>query len=397
MDGFTWMIIALVAVSTGIGLVAVYFYRRSEKNFSETLAGVLGVSELQWDPQQSTFQYRGLSFRYERYQGSKNSPPSFSVGVICQGTGGEFELYPEGGFHRFFKNLGLSREVQTGDDAFDSRFYIASDKPGFAAECFRSAEKREAARRIFDLKASSITHSKNRMIVKWSGHGSHKDGVAALREAMEVLATLAKDLPPFQDVPYDTATGARSPLAARLWVFAGAIAVLAAGIGGVVYASASYEVFDVWGLFVFSLRFSLPLLGVFLYFAVTSLAGQSRSYRDISIAALIAVIGFLLSGASFTALYNGMADRAPVTSRTLLITDKKITRSDDSTSYDLIVPSWRQGHAYEYMETNCVLYRKVVPGKDYATVLTKPGRLGFEWKVGMRVVPEKMAKESVPQ
>jgi hypothetical protein len=397
MDIFSWMIIGVVVLSAAIGLVAVQFSRRAETKFKETLTSVLGAPDFQWDSQQNTFRHQGLSFRYERYQGSKNSPPSFSVGVICQATGGEFELYPEGGLHRFFKNLSLSREVQTGDDAFDSRVYIASDKPGFAAECFRSAEKREAARRLFDLKASSITHSGGRLIVKWNGHNSHNDGVAALRDAMAVLAILAKDLPLCQDVPQETGTGIRSPFAIRLCVYIAAAAVLGAGILSVIYVSTNYEVFDVWGLFVFSLKFSLPALGVFLYFSVASLAGQSRSYRDISVAVFLVFIGFPLFGAGFTALYNGMADRAPVTSRMLLITDKQINKSGDSPSYGLLVPSWRRGHGYEYLETNCVLYRKVVPGKDHAVVLTKPGRLGFEWKLGMRVIPENIPEMDASQ
>jgi len=48
------------------------------------------------------------------------------VGVAC-GAGFTFTLKPEGGFDRLSKSIGLTKECQTGDAAFDDAIYVLSD------------------------------------------------------------------------------------------------------------------------------------------------------------------------------------------------------------------------------------------------------------------------------
>jgi hypothetical protein len=52
---------------------------------------------------------------------------------------------------RFFKRHGITNEIQTLDQKFDDDFFIRAEMPDFAREFFQSAERRRAARAIFDL------------------------------------------------------------------------------------------------------------------------------------------------------------------------------------------------------------------------------------------------------
>jgi hypothetical protein len=381
------MVFGMVIVGIALVLVSLSFSRASEKKFQETLTIVLNDPEFQWKEKERTIRYQGLNFCYEKYSGSRNSPPSFSVSVECRGTGGEFGISGEGGFERFFKNVGLTREIQTQEEAFNSRFYIASDTPQFVHDYFVSAEKREAVTRLFDQKASTVTHDNHRLTVIWKGNSSHADGVAGMRSAIEALAVLAKDIPLCHDVVSPAGPDGGGYSFKRVLMSSLATASAVAGFVSVIWASASYPVFDVWKLFLFALKFSLPALAVFLYFAVTTLAGNSRSHRDILLAGFLALAGFLMLGCGISGLYNGMQDASAPAGHTTLIVDKRIHRSKNSRTYKLTVQSWRPGNAYEYLSTSRSVYQNVVPGKQKAVVYTRPGKLGFEWFVSYRLLP----------
>jgi hypothetical protein len=376
----------MVATVIALGLVSLFSYLASEKKFRETLTLVMSDPELHWNEKEHTFQFRGLNFFYRKYSGSRSSPPSFSISVIGQGTGGGFEISPEGCVERFFKNAGITREVQTPEEEFNRRFYIASDTPQFASDYFVSPEKREAVTRLFDGKASTVTHGGQRVTVTWKGSSAHADGVTAMRSTAEALAVLAKDIPPCPDAasPAKTESGVSSN---RVWVIGLAAGSLAAGLVSVIWTSASYPVFDVWKFFLFTLKFSLPALVIFLYFAVTALAGNSRSHKDVLLTGFLALAGFLMLGCGLAGLYNGMKDTSPPAGHTALILDKRIYRSKNSRTYKLIVQSWRPGNAIEDLPTNRRTYQRVVPGKHEVVVYTKPGKLGFEWFVSYRLLP----------
>jgi hypothetical protein len=82
--------------------------------------------------------------------GPKRQPPALTVSVPCESEG-SFKVTPERAFDRFFKRHGITNEIQTLDQKFDDDFFIRAEMPDFAREFFQSAERRRAARAIFDL------------------------------------------------------------------------------------------------------------------------------------------------------------------------------------------------------------------------------------------------------
>jgi hypothetical protein len=62
-----------------------------------------------------------------------------------------------------------------------------------------------------------------------------------------------------------------------------------------------------------------------------------------------------------------------------MVVDKVISKSDKSTSYYAIVESWRDPGDVEKIHLNERDYQKVQPESTEMTVVTKPGRFGYEW------------------
>ncbi|MFH0984843.1 MAG: hypothetical protein V1882_04840 [Candidatus Omnitrophota bacterium] len=455
MCPYNWLSLVVIVVVIASAIAAIFSRRASDRHFREMLASALNDPELRWEEKKPSFQYRDLNFSYKKYDGSRNSPPSFSVSVECRGTGGEFEISGEGGAERLFKNVGVVREVQTPEEEFNRRFYIASDTPQFAQSYFLFPEKREAVRRLFDTKASTVTHKGQGLTVTWKGSSSHADGVAAIKSASEALAVLAQEIPSCPDAASlggiaegdalnrvrmlslvsrsftadlisaiwsswtSKGSSSHADRVAALKKTAEAMAVLAkdmppppeaslgrtggrfafnrvlmtglavgslfAGLISTIWTTSNYPVFDAGKLFLFSLRFSLPALAIFLYFAVTTLAGNSRSHRDILTAGSFALAGFLLLGSALTGLYNGMNDTSAPVGHTMVIVDKRSHRSKHSRTYKMTVQSWRPGRAWQDLRTNRETYEKIVPRKQKAVIYTKPGKLGFEWLVTYRL------------
>jgi hypothetical protein len=371
-----------------VGLVAAFASRKSEKKFWEIMTAALSDPELRWKENEPAFRYRDLDFFLRQYDGSRNKPPSFSVTVECRETGGEFEISQEDGVERLFKSAGVTREVQTPEEEFNRRFFIASDTPQFAQDYFSSAEKREAVKKIFDRKASTVTHRGQRLTVTWKGNFAHEEGAAGMKSAVEALAVLVKEIPLCHDdvSPALTSDGGGSSFSR---VLVGGLAAVSAAAGLMTWSwtSASYPVYDTGKLFLFSLRFSLPVLAVFLYVAFKTLAGNSRSHRDILWTGFLALAGFLLLGCGLAGLYNGGKDASSPAGHTALIVDKQIYTPKDSSTYWLTVRSWRPGNASEEIKTDRSTYKRAVRGESQAMVYTKPGKLGFEWFVSHRMLP----------
>jgi len=100
-----WILLRLIAMAIGFAVRRLTWSRKREDN--ERIHGI-AYSEV-------TSTHKGRVTRFE-----------LSVPLD---TGLVFVFTPEGGMDRFYKKIGLSDELQTGDDAFDQSVYVGSDHP----------------------------------------------------------------------------------------------------------------------------------------------------------------------------------------------------------------------------------------------------------------------------
>jgi hypothetical protein len=86
------------------------------------------------------------------------------------------------------------------------------------------------------------------------------------------------------------------------------------------------------------------------------------------------------------ALLNTRLDHQPATSHQAAVMNKfEKHRRRVGRTFQVVLRSWRPGHERETVEVTRDDYEAIEPGRDVATVVTKPGRLGLEWIVDFRI------------
>lgn len=341
-----------------------------------------------------TATHDGTPYRFRYFAGSKNSPSYFLINIDCPSSG-EFEIAEESSMDRFFKKIGISSEIQTGDPEFDGDFYILADSFEFAYPIFSLPEKRQAVREVFDLGFNSIKHDGKTIEARWSPFQLDEDfDPSIITETVSQLVILSKNMPALpQSMMF---LGRPKWKAKKAAAFALPIIFIVAGIASLVIGLAWFEPLDATKIFLDSLRYSLPLLVFSLWLAVQLIRGRSGSHHELIWIVILSLVAFPLAGFGLETLFNGWLDFSPAATHSVRVTDKYTTRSKNSTNYYLLLDSWRKRGEAEKLKISVSLYRQIVPKRTIMKVVTKPGRYGFEWLVTYSVAtPGTAAKGSV--
>ncbi|RZA09287.1 MAG: hypothetical protein EOP11_02195 [Proteobacteria bacterium] len=91
-----------------------------------------------------------------------------------------FKLSQESLVDRIFKRVGLATEIQTGDQAFDTRVYIASDSTAFSREVSLDGESRRLILNLFTAGARFIQGDRDHLGVQFAGDETTNTGLKAL-------------------------------------------------------------------------------------------------------------------------------------------------------------------------------------------------------------------------
>ncbi len=147
--------------------------------------------------------------------------------------------------------------------------------------------------------------------------------------------------------------------------------------------SGSYKVLDQWDVVVYSLRYSLPACVLFTILAIQT---RQKIFPVRSIVWLVLVligIGWLTY--SIVVIYNGSRDEGIMSEYKVLVIDK-VSDDERIEYYDIYVPSWLEGRRFEKLSVEKPVYSSITVGRTMMKIQTKPGKLGFEWLVGMEKV-----------
>ncbi|HNV85709.1 MAG TPA: hypothetical protein PKL97_01930 [Candidatus Omnitrophota bacterium] len=322
--------------------------------------------------------YGGVEYTHEYSSGGENIPSYFRISVACPSKGG-FRVVKENAFDVFFKKLGVSKEIQTGDPDFDRDFYILTDAVDFSKAYFSESPRRQAIRRLFASGIAEVRHNGKTLEVKWSPFELKDDtDLTFIEKAAGEMEALAKDMPLFfqRSLNPDSA-GVKKK---RILCFGVPIFLFIAGGLSAVFGMEFYRPLDWPELFLKSLRYSLPSLILFLWLSFQWLKGRAASHRELLILLSMSVTAYLLSGFGFMTFWNGFADlESPAVFESVPVIEKYKKESDSGTTYYAELGSWRDGKRVERMRVKKEIYLSVVPGKTAMTVSVKPGRLGFEW------------------
>lgn len=371
-DIFPFIIVYFLIAATAAGLVVVGLIRK--RNISGAL--LRKTDGLNVDREIIT-SCGPVTYHTEYREGDKNTPSYLKASVPCKSLG-NFRVVRENRFDGFFKDIGISCEIQTRDPEFDKKFYVLTDDADFASVYFGAAEKRGAVQALFGLGVSEIKHDGKQMEAKWSPF-ELKEGrdLSFVGSAAGELARLCKDIP--ESYPRRSGAGFRDWRVKRSLAFAVPGLFLAAGLPALIAGLEFYTPLDGFELFLNSLKYSLPLLAGYLWLVVRLLKGRSGSHRELLFAGIMSVSLCIISGYGIRCFLNGYLDSSsPVFHETVVIAKHK-KESKNSMSCYVRISSWRRAGEVEKLKIPFSLYREIVPAKTVLSVATRPGRFGFEW------------------
>lgn len=318
-----------------------------------------------------------VEYRYRYYPGSKNSPSSFRVEIDTP-SDKSFKVTREGGFDRLSKRLGISAEVQIGDQDFDENFYITTNDNEFGQFYFSSSAKRQAIRDIFSAGFNRVEHNGKTIVAICSPFKMDREiDQALLTNLASDLIRLGQQMPRISQSPM-WVNQSSAWKTNRTVVFSVTFLVFFISIAALIIGISKYSPFDKLAVFLDSLKWSIPAFIVYAGLAVFLLKGRSSSHRELLIVVSIAIIGLILGGWGGEMALNGYLDKSKTAHHRARVLKKSKSTSKNGTTYYARVESWR-GSGTEKIRISHADYRAIRENQTELALDTKSGRFGFEW------------------
>jgi len=318
-------------------------------------------------------EHNGIPY-YQTIQKGKNVIYKFKVGAPLD-SNVTFALTQETSFDAFFKGLGLSKEFQTHDPAFDKKVYIACDHPDF----HRLLATHEKARRSIDPLIPRYDRvfldGKTLWLEKKGNHGPDPEDIRLLMEFRETILALG----------YRPSSFASDPFFWRALMVEGFTWSLAAySFGGFLelpfhnedYYPRSLDIL-VPGLGASALLFTLLMGGLFIF-----LRGSSKGHRILIESAVLLVLSLPFCGVQAVSDLNRVLDSSEpiLVSRTISQVQRRehrTRRGGRSYSYHFhLVPG--PGPVPDQVRVTSTLFRSGATGR-IVDFRIGPGRLRIPW------------------
>jgi hypothetical protein len=332
-----------------------------------------------------TFNCEGRSANFYYYPGSKNRSSELKIFVD-----GPFSancvIRREGGADAFAKDIGLNREIQLNDPAWDARLYFECDDQAFVQEFMRSADAKEAVKGLLaDFNSFEISGSRCAVVKRPCSQLSSVD-TGVMSAAAAQLVKLSTYIPASYGGSV-SATPQTDEFKSSQNLFTGfSVGFFIVGILLSLWGTSSFEPLQGGRVFFVSLWFSLPLSALFLAYACHELAGHSTSARAFFGSAVFAIIGLVLSGWGGAVVLNGSLDSSLRESHRTAVYSKRITHHKSSTYYKVTVEGWGPGSSGYEFTVSPYTYDQINPG-DPCEVTTRQGAFGFQWVVAHDCTP----------
>lgn len=377
--------VIIIIFVIGVGAL-VYILNRKTRGRAAVLAASLGFDEIK-SGQTYESQEDGRHFFYKYFAGSKNNPSYFKIWVTCP-SGGSFQIGRESALDRLFKNLGITVEIQTGDKQFDRDYFINTDTVAFTSACFSSPERRQAVNELFKLNFKKISHNNNILEISITPFTfSEKFDKATVESAVKQLVVLGHDMP--ADYYERKVIGTPAWKFQRNIIYTVSITSAVVGVVAMFWGNVSYPPLDPFDIFKDSLGHALPALLVFIVLSVYLLKGRSSSHVDLLTNLCISLIGIPLLVYSGMVTGNGYLDEFPAAYHEVRATGKHYSKSKNSTTYYVLLESWRDSHVTEEIKVNKRSYDQIHSGITFMGITTRPGYLGYEWLVAYKIAADK--------
>lgn len=298
-----------------------------------------------------------------------------------------FALRPETSLDRLGKRLGVVREWQTGDDAFDSGTFIASEDWALLEAMSADRDLRSAISELLRLHAgASLECANGRLSFACQPAGVDRNASdELLREqfARQIHPALSKLRERLARIVVGDWDADRDPALRRRAILGGITLVL--GVTGLIGAlvGSSLDRFQVvraaisyFGWYATAAIGGAMLLAVILWFRRTP-----HTHSVLLDVLLVALPGAWLTADASLTWYNQKYDAAAVVRWPVIVESVHTSRHKGTTSYHLRLDLWPDSRGDRNVKLREEEYRVLGPGK---CVIAKwhPGRLGDGWISG---------------
>lgn len=341
-------------------------------------------------------EHRGRPYSVGVTRSAKNTPSSISIELTLRGereapaAEGDYRrdvrphlrerpwivLRRETFLDRLGKALGINREIEVGDAAFDRAVYIESDAPpADVARILGEPRLRAAVVRVIALGYPRLTlhDGADAVRVRRDLPTAAQVSTESVREVLDLLDLVAASLPTFES---DEIASAPRPFAQRTAVLLPTMVVpTLAFIFAMVAAQLSHLVRSrgiMLSLFAGALLW-LPVA----FLLGRAMRGRSDSFRRFLWVGIPLLVTLMCAAAGALPLLNDRLDGERPTVHDLRITRRYITRSKSNTYYHVHVEGYDGGGDFELPRAQAY-YDQVRVG-DVMAVEVHPGALGWAW------------------
>ena len=318
-----------------------------------------------------TFVRDDREFRFETFAGSRYRPPSIELRTDSA-PGTRWSIVPPAGVLGIGGGLGRGERVTTGDPEFDGAARLYSPTPLRAATFFAAPDRRKAVAALLGQNATALGQDDVEVSVRWSNRKPDRSVAAVLVPAAVELGRLAEGTP-----SSEAKARVRRLVVAQRAAFAAFVALaLATGVlAGL--ARDDFQVLDWERLALDSLWYGVPLavgLAVLAWRSGMMEVGPLRLRGLGGVVGVLVLVPYLVLELAVVA--NGWLDGGPPTAHDVRVLHVELTNGRHP-DHVVGVVSWR-GHGEERFIVTREFFQQVRPGRP-VRVVTKPGRLGYEW------------------
>lgn len=324
----------------------------------------------------------GSALTLEYFSGSRDSSPWLKI--AASGTfGSDLVIRQETSSDKFFKKIGLNREVQLSDQEIDEKLFFECDNPEFLKQLFLNADLKPLVLNILGH-FSSIEITRNRCTFKRCpcealNKISNEWVFAWARQLLAFVASVPRFVPGHHPEIASFKTW-------RVVLYAIGFVAFIAGIVSFLWANISFRVVDGARLWLLSIEANIVLSAGAFYYAFQKIKGFSRSARVLTHFLCTFGVGILLLGRYGVAVANGYFDETSARKFEQPLIGKYTTTHKSTTTYHAVVAPWHpEGRGWEFTVSPDA-YGKIRVGRTYYGIVTKSGRYGFEWVVSERLI-----------
>jgi len=388
---FWLLILVIVAALFLVPLWTIWRRQRDEENkILDRLARLLAAARhgRNWSGVYECYaSHKGIPyvFRFDSQDSFSFDPAYFSV-TISHGSGASFRIV-KGDGGGLSETSGLSHAIHTGDAGFDRDYLVSTDRRDFTAGLLKDPAVRAAVRRCFELGYTALIHRKATLEAEWRpfriGEDIERDHITQTVSLLRGIADKMPVLPRYRTLRPEPRLD-RDVVAVSV-LPAIPVALLFAGMVLCAVGALQYAPLDGGDMALYSLLVSVPAALAFVVSCFYFYGDHHLRHRKMLLIMMVSLLAFPLFGAGLFITLNGALDTGRPAAHVVKVVREEAGAIGMAARYRVFVESWRREGGEELLRVPARYYKEVLLNRTRLTVVTCPGRFGFEWIKSVRL------------